>query len=284
MSGIVKKPPESITVKAIAFSELAQKASLAWEVPMSELLKNAEGGRRTWKRLQYVLRLADPRSFSAPQIVLTQEERALLEQFVRQARTIAETTLLGAEESVTINIMDLTDEESIETIFSETDVTVGFMILLRQCYADGEEASFSKVSSILGRRINEHGDTTAQEVLKFWHRAHKRLGNKTLEELIQLQLIASGEMPAHFAREDGQFESTVLPSPAPPKELFAKLWYGGQVHWGKHRDDMAESKADPFAYAMWEIATRQSAVELAHFYLGYALLVETALTAAVPES
>jgi hypothetical protein len=276
------KHPSSLKVTAKPFSELIQSQPLPWEVPMRELLHNQEGAERTWKRLYYAFRLDDPRKLPAVPIVLNDDERAVLERFVEQAKTVAKATLLGASDSVKINIMDITDEESIEAVFSDTDVTVGFMVLLRQCYADGEEASFSKASKILGRRVNEQGDDGAQVAIKSWHRAHSRLGNKTLEELVQYHLIADGLMPAQLPGPDG-LTSAVVPSPAPPKELFAKLWYGGQVHWGKHRTDMADIQADPFDNAMWQITTRQAAVELAHFYLGYALLIETALAAALPE-
>jgi hypothetical protein len=246
---------------------------------MGELLKNPEGAKRTWKRLIYTCRLDDPRNFSA-QITLDPEERALLERFVDQAKTLAQASLMSASDSVTINIMDLTDEESIKSVFSETDVTVGFMVLLRQCYAADEEASFSKAAKILGRRVNEQKDADAQAVAASWHKAHSRLGNKTLEELVQHYLIGEGRMAAESRGPDGKVHSMVVRSPAPPKELFAKLWYGDQVHWGKHRADLAQIRADPFDDAMWEITTRQAAVELAHFYLGYALLIKAALDAA----
>ncbi len=282
--GTVPKYPRELKITAVPFSEQIQNRSLRWPVPMEDVLKNPEGGMRTWKRLHYVFRLDDPRAFPAPPIVLNEDERSLLQRFVDQTRTVAQASLLGATDAVTINVMDIMDDESIETVFSDTDVTVGFMVLLRQCYADNEEAAFSKVSKILGRRVKEQGEDKPLRVVRDWHRAHAALGNNTLEELVQEQLIADGLMPGELQDPDGQVRSAVVKSPAPPKELFLKLWYGGQVHWGKHRGAMAAIQADAFNHAMWEITTRQAAVELAHFYLGYALLVKAALAAAIPES
>lgn len=66
-------------------------------------------------------------------------------------------------------------------------------------------------------------------------------------------------------------------APAPSRELLQTLWYGDQMHWGKHRQALSVIQADPFAEAMWEMAARQASSDLAHFYLGFAVLLESAL-------
>jgi len=245
---------------------------------MRELLKNPDGGEYVWRRLTYVFALPDPRDFDPAAIVLTDDERGLLRRFVDHAKRLAATTLLGANDSVRIDIPDFGGGEHVYTELSEPDVTAGFMVLLRQCYADGDEASFSKVRKILERRLYEAGDTSSLAVLKMWRKAHARLNANTLEELVQEQLIVDGKMPAQLQRPDGQMESPVVRSPASPAELLRTFWYGDQVHWGSTREALAAIQADPFESGMWELAARAAACDLAHLYLGYALLVERALS------
>jgi hypothetical protein len=54
------------------------------------------------------------------------------------------------------------------TELSAPDVTAGLMVLLRQCYAPDEEATFAKARKVLGRRLNEPGDEASTEVLNQW--------------------------------------------------------------------------------------------------------------------
>lgn len=244
---------------------------------MRDLMKNPESGDFTWRRLSYVFGLVDPRALTPTRLGLTADERDLAARFAEHAKALAGTTLLGAGDKVTIDIADFTNEESVIAVLSEPDVTTGFMVLLRQCYADDEEASFAKVRKVLDHRLHEAGDTTSLAVLKTWRRAHARLLNYALEELVQEQLIADGKMPAEGPGPNGQITSMVVRAPAAPREMLRTSWYGGQLHWGHRRKELAAIVADPFDAGMWEIATRQAATDLAHFYMGYALLVEQIL-------
>lgn len=66
--------------------------------------------------------------------------------------------------------------------------------------------------------------------------------------------------------------------------MLRTFWYGGQVHWGDRRDDYSAIMEDPWTAGTWEIEARKAAVELAQFYLGFALLVDRALTASALQS
>jgi len=186
---------------------------------------------------------------------------------------------MGAEDIVRISVPDFGEGESIESELSEPDVTVGFMVLLRQCYADDEEASFSKVRKVIERRLHDKSDVASLGVLKAWRRAHGKLKTHSLEELVQEQLIADKRMPAEMPNPDGQMESAVVRAPAPPAQLLLTFWYGDQLHWGKNREALRALQSDPFDSATWDIAARQAALDLAHFYLGFALLVDAVLAA-----
>lgn len=271
--------PKTIQVRAVAFSALIQDRPLPWPTPMRELLRAPESGDFVWRRLHYVFGLDDPRGFPAVTLPLTDEEEVVLRRFVAQARRLAGTAFLGASDSVTINIPDADDvgEEVIEQDLSDPDVTTGHMVFLRQCYAGDEEASFSKVRKILEHRLHEAGATLALEILKRWRKAHAQLLNRTLEEHVQERMVKEGLMPGDTIGPDGETHSAIVRSPASPRELLQTLWYGDQIHWGKHREALAVIRADPFWESMWEMAAREASTELAHFYLGFALLLESAL-------
>lgn len=245
---------------------------------MRELMKNPESGDFTWRRLTYVFALDDPRAITPTSVLLTAEERELVERFVEHTKGLATTTLLAAHDKMQVNIADFEGEEFVRTELSDPDVTIGFMVLVRQCYADDEEASFSKVRKVLERHLHEAGDVATLGVLKQWRKGHARLLRNTLEELVQEQLIADGKMAAELTGPDGT-RSAVVRDPAAPVELLRTFWYGGQVHWGSARKQLAALYADPFDAARWEIAARQAATDFAHFYMGFAILAGGILSA-----
>lgn len=265
-------------VRAVSFSALIQDRLLPWPTPMRELLKAPEAGDFVWRRLHYVFSLEDPRAFPMVALALTDDEEAVLRRFVAQAGRLAGTALLGADDSVTISIPDDgVADEGIDSDLSDPDVTAGHMLFVRQCFADEEEASFSKARKILERRLHEAGEEQAIQVLASWRKAHARLRNQALEELVQERMVSDGLMPADTVGPDGRTHSAIVRAPASPRELLQTLWYGDQMHWGKHRHALSAIQTDPFAEAMWEMAARQASSDLSHFYLGFALLLEAAL-------
>ncbi len=262
-----------IEVKAVAFSAQVQGRALDWPPPMRELMQEPENADFAWRRLQYVFRLPDPRQF--PEVAFTWEpaERELLERFVYHVRNLAGASLLASGDNVRISIDDFTNEESIESDLSPQDLTTGFLTMLRQCYADGEEASFAKARTVLSRRLAESGRTIELDVVAQWRKAHAKLMNKSLEEHVQEQMIADGLMPGPA---DGP-DAMVVRDPAPPRELLLAFQYGGLIHWGKHKGALSALQSDPYFAAVSDMAVRASALDFAHFYIGFAALLERAL-------
>jgi hypothetical protein len=276
---LVAKKERMLRVEARPFSYYAQERPLDWPPPMAELLQRREAGEFVWRRLQYVFRFPDPRKLAPAKPKMSKEEQALLSRFVEQARTLAATSLMSAKDQVTVNVPDFGGPEEVLADFSAPDVTTGFMVLLRQCYAHDEEASFAKTRKIAEHRLSEVGDTETLGTLKAWRKAHARLLNQALEELVQEQLIADGKMPAELDGPDGK-RSAVVRAPATPTELLRTFWYGGQIHWGSQREAIAALETDSFQSAWWNIHARHAALDMAHFYIGYAVLVERVLEAA----
>jgi hypothetical protein len=238
---------------------------------MHELLQRPEAAEFVWRRLQYAFRFPDPRKLAPAKLALTDDERQLLERFVQQARTLACASLMSAEDEVRINIPDPNGPAKIQSAFSAPDVTSGFMVLLRQCYASDEEASFSRTRKAVEHGLHEAGDSATLETVKLWRKAHSRLLNQALEELVQEQLIVDRKMPAQLYGPDGP-RSSVVRAPAAPSELLRTFWYGDQIHWGTQRETLRALATDQFWSAWWNIYARHAALDLAHFYLGYAVL------------
>lgn len=113
-------------------------------------------------------------------------------------------------------------------------------------------------------------DTVAQ-----WRKAHAKLMNKGLEEQVQERMIVDGLMPGPADGPNG----TIVRSPAPPRELLLAFQYGGLIHWGKHKDALSALQSDPYFAAVSDMAMRASALDFAHFYIGFAALLERALGA-----
>jgi hypothetical protein len=64
-------------------------------------------------------------------------------------------------------------------------------------------------------------------------------------------------MPAESMGPDGHMHSSVVRALASPAELLRTVWYGGLLHWGKHREAMAAIFADPFEAAIWDLEARR---------------------------
>jgi len=244
---------------------------------MRSLLQDPAKADFVWRRLHYVFDLLDPAAVPRLTRALSDEDAAMCNRFVEHAEGLAATSLLSAEDTVTIGLPDTGGEqEHVETDFSAPDVTVGFMTLFRQFYADDDEASFTRVRKLLSQHLHAGGEEDALAVVKQWHKAHAALRRQTLEELVQEKLIEEGKMPATSIGPDGQEHSMVVRAPGSPDELLRQRWYGGEIHWGKYRTQVSALEADPFMAALSDITARQAAADLAHIYLGFAVLVARA--------
>lgn len=241
---------------------------------MRDLMQKPENADFVWRRLQYVFGLPDPNAFPVAEVEWEAREREMLQRFVAHARSIAGTSLLAADDNVHVSLDDFTDEETVESDLAPQDLTTGFLTMLRQCYANGEEASFAKVQGILGRRLKEAGLTDALDIVTQWRKAHAALMNKSLEELVQEQLIRDKKMPGPATGPD----SAVVRDPASPHELLLAFQYGSLIHWGKQTNALVALQRDPFDTAMSDMAMRAVALDFAHFYLGFATLIERVLS------
>jgi len=264
---------EQIELTAIAFSTLVQARELAWEPPMRELMQKPESADFVWRRVQYAFSLEDPRRFPKVEVDWSPDDKARLRRYVEHGMTLAQTSLLGAGDNIRITQADFASPEQVEADLSPPDVTVGFMALLRQCYANDEDASFVKVRKALGKHLHAASLLEELSVVREWQHVHNGLLNKSLEEHVQERLREEGEIPGPLEGPD----SMIVRDFAPPHELLRAFWYGDQIHWGRQRAALASLQRDPFRAALSDLQSRAVALDLAHLYIGFAVLVERAL-------
>lgn len=239
---------------------------------MRDLMQKPETADFVWRRLQYVFPLDDPREFPRVDVHWGEDEERL-RRFVDHGRTLAQTSLLGARDNVRITQADFMSPEQVESDVSPTDVTVGFMTLLRQCYANDDDASFARVRNSLNKHLHAADRVDLLEVVRRWQHAHADLLKRGLEERVQERL-----------RDDGAFggplegpDSLIVRDQASPHDLLRTFWYGDQIHWGGGRPALATLQRDPFLAALSDLQARAAALDFAHLYIGFAVLVEHAL-------
>lgn len=240
---------------------------------MRELMQKPESADFVWRRLQYVFPLEDPRTFRKLDVDWDPDDEARLRRYVEHGQTLAQASLLGAGDNIRITETDFASPEQVEADLSPPDVTVGFMALLRQCYANDEDASFVRVRKALGKHLHAASLLAELTVVREWQHAHNGLLNKSLEEHVQEGLREEGEIPGPLEGPD----SMIVRDFAPPHELLRAFWYGDQIHWGKQRAALAALQRDPIRAALSDLQSRAVALDLAHLYIGFAVLVERAL-------
>lgn len=225
-----------------------------------------------WKQLHYVFGLADPRTFPSFPDVLTPDERATVERYVRVASELAASGLLNAlHEGFNVRMPEgPRGPEEIERKFTRTDLQVGFAGLLRQCDSTKERANFHRVRSILTLKADAtYDDARANRLtqLKAWRNAAKRLRAKSLNQLIRDKLVGDEGLHA-FAYEEEHS----------PSQLLSIYNYGDLIHWDAPKSKVvAEFERDPYVESDRRLAYLDAASGLAHLYIGFAELARTAV-------
>jgi hypothetical protein len=266
-----------LNVKTEGAEGLLAGRALPFPPPMIEEASAPEGFEFHWRTLDYVFELPDPRDFPPLTVALDADDPEVVERFARTARDLARSGVVNAVGGgMVVNIADVTDEEDISLVLSERDQQVGFATLLRHCDSPSpkERASFQKVANILWlaaeRESDEHSELR-QTVLKEWRNARGRLHHKSLNQLLRDKLVAEEDMGVLGYNE-----------PDSPNFLLSAFDYGDLVHWDSKRDVVATWEADEFTGGDRRLAFLAAASALAHIYMGYAVLAETATGLATP--
>jgi len=95
----------------------------------------------------------------------------------------------------------------------------------------------------------------------------------SVERLSHDKLAEEGLYPPLEAEEAKSF-----PDPEKPEQVISTYFYGEHLHWDKDKAPLiVERGQDPFNDGRFKLFFLQAASGLAHFYIGYSLLVRAAL-------
>lgn len=239
-----------------------------WTPVLQDKMQDPGAAAVVWRRLSVAFSLADPRSARpASSDNWSPGEHGSFARYMGHAEDLAASSLLSANDSITVRIGDEDGEVTVEETTSAKDITVGFMTMFRQMYAKDEPASFKTVHGLLMRELKQ--DNAHKAVLVAWSKAEAQLRMYSLEHLV-LQGLARRELIPIAAAEENPAHPDFN---KPPQELLSMYFYGDMIHWGNKRDLLLASKQDSFTGAKERLDAVQAAIDLAQLYIGFSAVV-----------
>jgi hypothetical protein len=171
--------------------------------------------------------------------------------------------------------MDRLDSEE-EVLFNPPppDASAGFAALLRHFYSPTEKASFRTVVKLLRTHaVHEAGARQSDQLghLDAWKRVEGVTRQRSVQNQAIQRLIAEGHAP-----NDGELET--YPDVAPPEQIISDYFYGDHLHWDSKASVVDERGESPFLDAWYRHGFFTAAAGLAHVYVGFASLVQQALS------
>jgi hypothetical protein len=261
---------DEVTVEARAFSDIVQDDPLRFQSPQLPGL-SPEVADYWWRQIGYVFPLEDPRVFPAiGRDRFEESQLEVLERYTEVARELASSEVLNGKHQVTVGMAG-GDEESIEAAFPNGENLRGFSVLFRQFYSDAEVASFDRARKTLGEVAAQFDDGNGDrrlEQLKAWKKAAGRMRGRQLEMLVLERLVNDERAPAGALELHRQT----------PVHLISLYQYGELIHFGRQRDQLkAVIQAGAFEENWTKMEFLIAVAGLCHLYLGFGVLVETAL-------
>ena len=250
---------------------LAQRP-LPFPAPMALTQPEPEAFYFNWRSLDYVFGLADPATFGRLAAPLSVEDQRVVDRYVRCAQDLAASAVVNtAGGGMNVDIADSGTGEDLTTAFPQRDRQIGFSTLLRQCDSPSEQAPFKRVTDILwqaSRASQDGGSGDAREqIIASWRRASGRLHARSLNQLVREKL----------AREE-HLEILNYEEEHAPSFLLSAFQYGDLIHWDEKRSVLEVWDQDKYTASHRRLAFLAAAVAIAHVYIGFAVLAETATT------
>jgi hypothetical protein len=257
---------ETVTISLRPVEDTIHPHPLNFPPPLEELAaaKNA-GFQRHWEKLTYAYDLPDPHDF--PTLPLTDDDRELLGRFVQQCHHLAGYSLISDDGGLTWSSTGPNGWE-IKADLPSREAFVGASVAFRQIHNHGEEASFSKVKGRLYKatgRLDEETQKELRSVMSRWVDARGELMNHLLPTVVCQKV--SKAPPGH----------AISYRDINPEELFLAFNYGDTIHWGEHKERLAQLLDTPDNEAYYRNALCVAILGLSHLYFGWSVLVEAAL-------
>lgn len=256
-----------ITLKSIPLHDAVLPEDLLFPIPLVDEALNPDTFSYHWQQLTYAFKLPSPANFPAL-THLTDDERLMLRQYVKNARKLAKYSVFGD----TLGSFDITHEDGerfVNANLPSEEAFTAASATFRQLNNQNDEASFDKVKAVLERAISQEGSSKrarGQKLLKPWLAARKQLAKQMIETIIARKLVGDKD-----ERPPYTFEGVN------PSKLIKTYNYGDTLHWGKEREALAELTADPDLEKFWMHCVLSSMLTMSHFYFGFARAVEAAL-------
>lgn len=265
----VEKKVESsgIRHKIIKLEDTIHPRPLSWPVPLIEIAGNKADFRRHWEKINYVFDLPDPAL--VPELELSGHERALLKRFAATCRQLSSYSAF-ADRGGSLKIVMEDGQWSVHPDLPRHESFSGLSATFRQLHNDGEEASYRKVYSILGKasgRLPNDVSLSSRGVLKKWNSARQSLNQSMLETLVCEKVLGSADRKGQKVTMEG----------IRPDELIKTFNYGDSLHWGKEKERLAELTADPAQEAFHRFFVTDAMITLGHFYFGFSVVASSAL-------
>lgn len=245
-----------------------QDFGLPFQPPNTELAKRSDGFNYTWSLLCLVFHLPDPKSVPPYKGELSESDQVTIKRFIATARDLAGYDVMNHETELTMHFGEEMPKGVVEKEYPARDAQQGFSIQLRQLHGS-DRASFQSVQGIVMPAISAATDgqkVRRNETVRAWGKARSSLlrkSAKTKASEVMLSIETGSEYLVHF-RNSG----------SSPEELLKMFFYGDRIHWGDRSEEYEALMSDPTQGAVAEFDYLVSAVELAHFYMGYSKLLE----------
>jgi hypothetical protein len=269
----VDQSASTVTVVARSWETLALDVPLRFPVPPSAA--DIDGAADYWwKLIEYGTEITDPAAFPPFEHQLDPEVLRACRRYIETALDLAASAALNHPVSLEVKIHDGDSGEDVLFDSPPADATAGFAALLRHFYAHSEKASFATLLKLLRTHAAKEGSPKQAEQftqLDAWKRVEGMTRQRSVQNQAIKKLIADGRAP-----NDPDLET--YPDVAKPEQVISEYFYGDHLHWDSKADIVDERGEHPFLDAWHRYGFFTASAGLAHIYVGFASLVESAMT------
>jgi hypothetical protein len=261
------KKNETVTVHSEPFRAWLLRNTADSRAPYSQYAQRPEAFQYSWKMLQNVFHIPDPKSF--PKANYAAEEIELLYQFVQTCRDLASMTVLSFEGGISFST-GVSGQGQVERNLPPADTLRGALVTLRQLEKPDEDGSFLKVWRCVGRRLNEVDAIAARR-----HNRYRLIQNK----LMNGYLIKMADVLACSKQGFDTELAMSLHHFGKPIDVINEAMYTGHVHWNRKRvaAGAMEQAKDDVSAGMFEMDVYDSLIQLSHWKFVYAQFLEQQL-------
>ncbi|WP_235631017.1 hypothetical protein [Mycobacteroides abscessus] len=261
----------SVTLDLVPYEGTIHPYPLAFDPPLIE--HATESGRKgfhhIWEKLNYAFGLPDPTQFpSLP--ALTDEDRVLLERFVKVCRRLAGYSAINDDSRLTFKFKGENEDPEFNVDFPNDESFSAAALCFRQLHSGNEDAPFDRVKGRLSKAIGQlrEGDRSApKDILEQWKSARGKLMTQLLHTIVCLKVVPPNR-PTGFPVSYHNIH---------PEELITTFQYGDVIHFSDRRENLRVLTENATNDAYYRYAVLLAITGLSHLYFGFALLIEAAL-------